>query len=335
MTDKISVIVPVYNVAAYLSDCLESIVRQTYANLEILLIDDGSQDNSADLCLEWSRKDARIRFLQKENGGVSSARNVGLEEASGEFVTFVDADDWIGEEMLDKLLTRIKEDKSDLAICGFREVDDGDRESLLRNRNAASNSGNYEVLTAKEYAGNYLLSGNTRCWSILFDKRLIGSVRFQEGLTIGEDLLFLVGLLAHLNKVSLLKSREYCYYRNGDGAMFSRFRSSYMDQITCWQRACGKIEQIYPEYVYKTRICLFQAALLTAGKLAVLSGQERKKLASYTQQCQKAAREAAEDRKAWKELPAGYKVKGILFLHAPSLYLFLYHTWKEKSVEKR
>ena len=110
MTDKISVIIPVYNAEKYISDCLESVVRQTYKNLEILLVDDGSKDGSAGICQEWCKKDARIRLLQKENGGVSSARNLGLQEASGEYVTFVDEDDWIGERMLEKLRAFIERD---------------------------------------------------------------------------------------------------------------------------------------------------------------------------------------------------------------------------------
>ena len=125
MTDKISVIIPVYNAEKYISDCLESVVRQTYKNLEILLIDDGSKDGSAGICQEWCKKDARIRLLQKENGGVSSARNLGLQEASGEYVTFVDADDWIGERMLERLRACIERDKSELAMCEFREVNHG------------------------------------------------------------------------------------------------------------------------------------------------------------------------------------------------------------------
>ena len=121
MTDKISVIIPVYNAEKYISDCLESVVRQTYKNLEILLVDDGSKDGSAGICQEWCKKDARIRLLQKENGGVSSARNLGLQEASGEYVTVVDADDWIGERMLEKLRACRERDKSELAMCELAE----------------------------------------------------------------------------------------------------------------------------------------------------------------------------------------------------------------------
>ena len=101
---------------------------------------------------------------------------------------------------------------------------------------------------------------------------------------------FLVDLLPYVKMVSILKSGEYCYYINEEGAMFSGFRPSYMDQITCWQRACGKIGQLYPEYVYKGRIALFQASLLTAGKLALLTRQERKRKAACLESCIQAAK---------------------------------------------
>ena len=100
MNALISVVVPVYNAQGYLSDCLESLTRQTHKDLEILVIDDGSKDESAALCRQWEKKDGRIRLIQKENGGVSSARNLGLEQARGEYVAFVDADDWLLPGML-------------------------------------------------------------------------------------------------------------------------------------------------------------------------------------------------------------------------------------------
>lgn len=183
-------------------------------------------------------------------------------------------------------------------------------------------------MPVEAYVAEYLLAGNTRCWSILFRKEILQEVRFQEGLTIGEDLLFLIDLLPALKKVSLIKTREYCYYINDDGAMFSGFKPAYMDQITCWQQAREKIKLLYPDYTAKVDISLFQAALLTAGKLALLPAEERRAMADYTEVCRKAAREAARDRMVRRGLPAGYKLKGLLFLLAPPLYLGLYHHWK-------
>ena len=107
MEDLISVIVPVYNVEKYLNKCIDSIINQTYKNLEIILVDDGSQDSSGKICDEYTKKDNRIKVIHKENGGVSSARNIGLNNATGEWIAFIDADDWVDEEYLQTLFNRI------------------------------------------------------------------------------------------------------------------------------------------------------------------------------------------------------------------------------------
>ena len=365
MRAKISVIIPVYNASGLLPDCLQSIALQTWTDLEVLLVDDGSTDDSAGICRSFCEKDSRFRLLQKENGGVSSARNLGLEEASGDYIAFVDADDWLCPGMLEHQVECLEKDGSDMAMCGFQEAGEAERRQFRRDcgtgkstqllrrqdkklsdkkppdkENADKERPDGEAAGMEEtypehismpveaYVAEYLLAGNTRCWSILFRKEILQEARFQEVLTIGEDLLFLIDLLPALKKVSLIKTREYCYYINDDGAMFSGFKPAYMDQITCWQQAREKIKLLYPDYTAKADISLFQAALLTAGKLALLPAEERRAMADYTEVCRKAAREAARDRMVRRGLPAGYKLKGLLFLLAPSLYLGLYHHWK-------
>ena len=129
----ISVVVPIYNVDKYLDRCVESIIKQTYTNLEIILVDDGSSDNSPQICDNWNVKDKRIKVIHKENGGLSDARNVGLSFATGEIISFIDSDDWIEHEMFEKMLNRKKKDNSDIVSCGVKWVkEDG---SLIRNHN--------------------------------------------------------------------------------------------------------------------------------------------------------------------------------------------------------
>ena len=341
MRAKISVIIPVYNASGLLPDCLQSIALQTWTDLEVLLVDDGSTDDSAGICRSFCEKDSRFRLLQKENGGVSSARNLGLKEASGDYIAFVDADDWLCPEMLEHQVECLEKDGSDMAMCGFQEAGEAERRQfrrdcgtgestqlLKRQDKKLSDKKPPDKENADKERRDGEAAGNTRCWSILFRKEILQEARFQEGLTIGEDLLFLIDLLPALKKVSLIKTREYCYYINDDGAMFSGFKPAYMDQITCWQQAREKIKLLYPDYTAKADISLFQAALLTAGKLALLPAEERRAMADYTEVCRKAAREAARDRMVRRGLPAGYKLKGLLFLLAPSLYLGLYHHWK-------
>ena len=119
MDEKVSIIVPVYNVEKYLDKCIESIVNQTYRNIEIILVDDGSPDKCPEICNEWAKKDDRIKVIHKENGGLSSARNAALEIAQGDYITFVDSDDWIENDMIQSMLTCAAKNDADIVCCGF------------------------------------------------------------------------------------------------------------------------------------------------------------------------------------------------------------------------
>ena len=119
--ELISIIVPIYNVENYLRQCLDSIVSQTYQNFECLLINDGSSDNSADICREYIEKDSRFRYFEKENVGVSSARNLGIERSKGQYITFIDSDDWVDSEYLEVLYRALIEEKADIAISTYKQ----------------------------------------------------------------------------------------------------------------------------------------------------------------------------------------------------------------------
>ena len=117
MNCTISIIVPVYNAEKYLHRCVDSILAQTFTDFELLLINDGSKDNSGKICDEYAAKDPRVRVFHKENGGVSSARNMGLDNAKGEWVTFVDSDDWLVHNIYEKMLHKLVEENADLCLC--------------------------------------------------------------------------------------------------------------------------------------------------------------------------------------------------------------------------
>ncbi len=120
MTEKITVIVPVYNVENYLRQCLDSIMGQTYQNFECLLINDGSPDYSADICSEYVFKDSRFRYFEKENGGVSSARNLGIEHSKGEYITFIDSDDWVDSDYLEILYNALIDENADISVSTYK-----------------------------------------------------------------------------------------------------------------------------------------------------------------------------------------------------------------------
>ena len=134
--DLISVIVPIYNVEQYLDRCVKSIVEQTYTNLEIILVDDGSPDNCGAMCDSWAARDNRIKVIHKENGGLSDTRNAGLGIATGDFISFIDSDDWIESAFYEKLLTAIRESNAEVAACATNFVTEDER--LIRVRQAAT-----------------------------------------------------------------------------------------------------------------------------------------------------------------------------------------------------
>ena len=142
---KISVIVPVYKTEGLLDRCVESIVGQTYKNLEIILVDDGSPDNCPAMCDEWAEKDSRIRVIHKENGGVSSARNAALDIATGDYIGFVDSDDWIEPEMYASLIRKISESGKNIALCSYYAVE------ISRERNECRCVADKEVLDRDDY----------------------------------------------------------------------------------------------------------------------------------------------------------------------------------------
>jgi len=149
MKEQISIVVPVYNVEQYLEKCVNSIINQTYKNLEIILIDDGATDSSGKLCDELAKIDNRIKVYHKENGGLSDARNYGVERATGDYIGFVDSDDCIDSEMYEKLYEAIRKENVDVAECNLKIIYP-DREELFTEQNY------YNVCTKQEYLEEYL-----------------------------------------------------------------------------------------------------------------------------------------------------------------------------------
>ena len=328
---KISIIIPVFNTVRYLSQCLESILRQSYPNFEIRIIDDNSTDGTSQLCDEWERKDSHIRVIHKENHGVSVARNRGITETDGEYFLFVDGDDAIHPDMLKTLLKVIEEQKADLAVCGFREWKGEPLQKLaLEETEKCKNSGlTLKTADKDSYVKNYLLNGYTRCWSVLYRRETLGKARFPEGISIGEDMLFLVDTLKYMKKAVILDFAGYYYRLNEAGAMQRAFRPSYMDQILCWQKAEEILTPAYPECREKIQSIQIVSAMLTAGKLAALAGKERRAQAMYVKQCRDVVKKLWKIKAVRRLLDRGYRVKTALFRYFPRLYLALYHIWKK------
>ena len=202
--ELISVIVPVYNVEPYIAECIESIQNQTYKNLEIILVDDGSKDNSGDICDQYASYDERIKVIHQENGGLSAARNAGIEVAKGDYIAFVDSDDYIGQTMYEDLLHLLKEHSLDMIGC-----------SVFRDKSGTIIEGcNDEQLEIYEKDDALRLAMHdefTSVWNKLYKQDIVKDIRFPVGRKF-EDSATSYLYVANANRVGHI-NRCYYYYR--------------------------------------------------------------------------------------------------------------------------
>ena len=222
----ITVIVPIYNVEQYLEKCVNSILKQTYQHLEIILVDDGSPDNCGAICDQYSCVDQRIKVIHKQNGGLSDARNAGLDMANGEFIAFVDSDDTIMPEMIEKLYQRIMTDQSDMAFCGYKQVDQ-DGEILSEYYLPDNVLTGFEALKAS-YESNGVLY--TVAWNKLYRKHLFQYIRFPVG-KYHEDEYTTYQIIDRCGRVSIVRETLYIYNQRDNSIMQEAYSLRRLDGI--------------------------------------------------------------------------------------------------------
>lgn len=218
---KISVIVPVYKVEKYIHRCVESLLKQTYSNIEIVLVDDGSPDSCGGICDYFAEKDQRIKVIHKENGGLSSARNAGLKIASGEYIGFVDSDDWVETAMYEKMILFLESEQCDVVECGVNLVCDNKCIEFVKKEN--------EAINGKEALYRHLEGKSSErlprvaVWSKLYKKEFWDGREFPEG-KIHEDYMITCECLYTSKKVGFLKEGLYNHYVDNAGSiMHSQF----------------------------------------------------------------------------------------------------------------
>ena len=229
----VSVLVPVYNIERYIGLCLESIIRQTYANLEIIVVDDGSTDRSGEICDLYALKDSRIKVIHKENGGLVSARKAAINVASGEYIGYVDGDDWIGEGFYSALLSAIQQTDSDAVIAGFsREL----FSKTARIENALP-IGIYEGKSLEKlyssmisYDDFFRHGVTTYLWNKLFRAEIIKDcqISVDERISIGEDGAAVYPALLKCKRICITDNCSY-HYRQREDSMLKRTSSFFKE----------------------------------------------------------------------------------------------------------
>lgn len=242
----ISIIVPVYNIKEYLNRCVQSILKQTYQNIEVILIDDGSTDGSSILCDELGKKDARIKVFHKENGGSSTARNMGLEKATGDFVGFVDSDDYIAEDMYANLIIALQSSEHSIAQIARTEIDENG--AVLPDICVPPKK---EIFyTSEEFMRELLLhKGDASLCTKLFEKNVFLKRRFPVG-KLNEDFILLIDILLEYDGVITLPQRGYhVFYKLGSNTRnksADSFSSVYKDTVDNADRTEKVVLTHYP-----------------------------------------------------------------------------------------
>ncbi len=226
--DVISVIVPIYNVEKYLVRCLQSIIKQTYQNLEIILVDDGSTDTSGKLCDKFAEKDSRIIVIHKKNGGLSDARNVGIDKSSGSYLVFVDSDDWIDPDMISILYNVAQKNNSDIIECSYRNIY---KDHILEETNCNAEIINGDYVTALEGMLDWRYFKPV-AWNKLYKRNVIKDIRYPVG-RLHEDEFTTYKYFYNAKKVSYIDVSKYNYDRTREDSITGRgFSEKNLD--ACW-----------------------------------------------------------------------------------------------------
>ena len=241
MSDLISIIIPVYNVEKYLERCIESVISQTYKNLEIILVDDGSTDSSGKLCDEFAQKDDRIKVIHKKNGGISDARNVGIEQVTGKYVGFADSDDYLEKDMIETLYNLSVKHDADISIVSYYEMYNN---KLISVRD----SGKLEILDRVEAIRELLIDTKIQsyAWNKLFKRELFEGLEFPKGRNF-EDIATTLLLFEKSEKVVLLEKPKYYYLRRDNSIVGTRNAKTYLDYLDVIYDKYCYLKDKYPE----------------------------------------------------------------------------------------
>lgn len=314
--DKISIIVPVYNAEKYIDKALQSICGQTYQNLEILLIDDGSTDNSLLCCEEWRHKDERILVHHQENAGASAARNKGIELATGKYLMFIDGDDWIEKNMIEVLYQEAETYQADAACCILQE--DSEMASVEEMEVIRYQPGDkVQIFSGRADSGCALL----RVWGPvckLYRREAVADCRFED-YKVAEDLLFNTNVICNgkFEKAVLVEHPFYHYIIYPGSTMKQKFQEKYLTAMEVEKKCYDMLTAISPKFADMNLIGCAVSRVFE--KYAQLSKEERAIYKKEFAYCKKFA------KKHWKQLLGGSnmhrKISGALKVFVPNFYL--------------
>lgn len=254
MDKKISVIVPIYNVEKYLRQCIDSIINQTYKNLEIILVNDGSPDNCGAICDEYSSKDERIKVIHKKNGGLSDARNVGLEIASGDFISFVDSDDWIDIDTYEIMMNNIIKYNANIAVSNINYVYDEKSKPKYDEENI-------HIFNREEAMNELIHDGLVQAvvWNKIYKKELLDNMQFKVG-KLNEDEFFTYKICARAEKIVYIPNILY-QYRQRENSIMSNYSIKRLDGVEALYERLQFIRKEFPHLYVQDKLIFCYACI--------------------------------------------------------------------------
>lgn len=242
--DKISIVIPVYNVEKYLQRCLDSVLKQTYTDIEIILVDDGSTDGCGMICDEYEKTDKRIKVIHKENKGLSDARNVGIDQITGEYLVFIDSDDFVSRYYIENLWRALKQSNAEMAISGFINYYEGDDIPLEKivEENQIKKMTTQECLKKMFYQDEIDMSA----WGKLYKSKMFCDIKYPVG-KLNEDILVTYRLVEKSRSIAFIDNIDYMYFQRRDSIQNSTFNLKKMDAIEQMKILRAYIKQNYPQ----------------------------------------------------------------------------------------
>lgn len=278
--ELVSVIIPVYNVEKYLEKCIESVISQTYNNIEIILVDDGSTDKSCFICDKYCKKDDRIRVIHKKNGGLSEARNTGIENSKGEYITFIDSDDYVDKKYIQYLYELITEYSADMGIydCNIIKSTKKERKKVRDIKENRCCLEKKECILRMLYTDFYFISTNSK----IFKRKLFENVRYPKG-KLFEDVGTTYKLILECDSIACSNKKIYNYVIRDDSITTQIFGEKHLDLIEMTNQMCDDIVETFPEMKNDVLRRKIYANISTLNRILLSKSEceEKKKIINY------------------------------------------------------
>ena len=311
MNELISIIVPVYNVEKYLNKCVDSILAQTYTNIEVILINDGSKDKSGEICNDYSKIDNRIKVIHQTQHGVAYTRNVGINNSNGKYILFVDSDDFIDKKMIKTLYKTIVSDNSDIAICDFIYYTEKTKKNNKYPKKVFMIEGNEKF----EYLYNEYYIASIVQWNKLFKKEIFNDIRYPEG-KINEDEFVIAKEFFNAKKISYVLEPLY-YYNQREGSIMHTLNINRFDIINVLENRINFFkEKNLKKYVIQTKIQQLDAIIVLLSEFSNSSilKKEKNTINNYIKQVKYNTKTVF-----WKKIGLKNKIKIIMFSINPKI----------------